>query len=46
MKEVAVKTKDKAGLNPCYKIVIMVNNVCDCGKRIEYLLLESYYIIP
>ena len=23
--------------------VAMVHNVCDCGKRIEYLLLESLH---
>ena len=36
MKEVASKIQDKGGLNPT-----MVNNVCDCGKRIEHFLLES-----
>ena len=41
MKEVAAKIQDKGGLKPCHVSVTMVNNVCDCGKRIEYLLLES-----
>ena len=40
-KEVAAKIQDKGGLNPCHVSVTMVNNVCDCGKRIEHLLLES-----
>ena len=40
-KEVAAKIQDKGGLNPCHVSVTMVNNVCDCGKRIERLLLES-----
>ena len=42
-KEVAAKIQDKGGLNPCHVSVTMVNNVCDCGKRIEHLLLESLY---
>ena len=41
MKEVATKVQDKDGLNPCHVSVTMVNNVCDCGKRIEHFLLES-----
>ena len=41
MKEVAAKIQDKGGLNPCHASVTMVNNVCDCGKRIEHILLES-----
>ena len=41
MKEVASKIQDKDGLNPCHVSVTMVNNVCDCGKRIEHFLLES-----
>ena len=41
MKEVAGKIQDKGGLIPCHVSVTMVNNVCDCGKRIEHLLLES-----
>ena len=41
MKEVAAKIQDKGGLNPCHVSVTMVNNVCDCGKRIEHLLLEK-----
>ena len=41
MKEIAAKIQDKGGLNPCHVSVTMVNNVCDCGKRIEHLLLES-----
>ena len=41
MKEVAAKIQDKGGLNPCHVSVTMANNVCDCGKRIEHLLLES-----
>ena len=41
MKEVASKIQDKGGLNPCHVSVTMVNNVCDCGKRIEHFLLES-----
>ena len=41
MKEVAAKIQDKGGLNPCHVSVTMVNNVCDCGKRIEHLLLEN-----
>ena len=36
MKEVAAKIQDKGGLNPCHVSVTMVNNVCDCGKRIEH----------
>ena len=42
MKEVAAKIEDKGGLNPCHVSVTIVNNVCDCGKRIEHLLLESW----
>ena len=38
MKEVAAKMQDKGGLEPCQVSVSMVN-VCDCGKRIEHLLL-------
>ena len=41
MKEVAAKIQDKGGLIPCHVSVTKVNNVCDCGKRIEHLLLES-----
>ena len=41
MKEVAAKLQDKWGLNPWHVSVTMVNNVCDCGKRIEHPLLES-----
>ena len=41
MKEVAAKLQDKCGLNPWHVSVTMVNNVCDCGKRIEHPLLES-----
>ena len=41
MKEVDAKIQDKWGLNPCHVNVTMVNNVCDCGKRIEHPLLES-----
>ena len=41
MKKVAAKIHDKRGLNPCHVSITMVNNVCDCGKRIEHLLLES-----
>ena len=42
MKEVAAKIQDKGRLNPCYVSVAMVNNVCDCRKRIEHLLLKSW----
>ena len=38
MKEVAAKMQDKGGLKPCN---ISVNNICDCEKRIEHLLLEN-----
>ena len=41
MNEIAAKIKDKGGLNSCHVSVTMVNNVCDCGKRIEHLLLEK-----
>ena len=41
MKEAAAKIQDKGGLIPCHVSVTMVNNVCDCGKRIAHLLLES-----
>ena len=41
MKEVAAKIQDKGGLNSCHVNGTMVNNTCDCGKRIEPLLLES-----
>ena len=41
MKEVGAKIQGKGGVNPFHVSVTMVNNVCDCGKRIEYLLLES-----
>ena len=41
MKEVVAKIQDKGGLKPCHVSATMVNNLCDCGKRIEYLLLES-----
>ena len=41
MKEVATKVQDKGGLNPCHVSVTVVNNICNCGKRIEHLLLES-----
>ena len=41
MKEVAAKLQDKCGLNPWHVSVTMLNNVCDCGKRIEHPLLES-----
>ena len=41
MKEVATKVQDKGGLKPCHVSVTMVNNICNCGKRIEHLLLES-----
>ena len=41
MKEVAPKIQDKSGLIPCHVSVTIVNNVCDCGKRIQQLLLES-----
>ena len=41
MKEVATKVQDKGGLNPCHVSVTMVNNICNCGKRIDYFLLES-----
>ena len=41
MKEVAAKLQDKCGLNPWHVSVTMINNVCDCGKRIEHPLLES-----
>ena len=39
--EVAAKIQYKGGPNPCHVSVTMVTNVCDCGKRIEHLLLES-----
>ena len=41
MKEVAQKIQDKGGIMPCHVSVTMVNNVCNYGKRIEHLLLES-----
>ena len=41
MKEVAAKIQDKGGLNSCHVSVTMVNNICDCGRRIKHLLLES-----
>ena len=41
MKVVAAKIQDKDGLNPFHVSVTMVNNACDCVKRIEHLLLES-----
>ena len=41
MKEVAANIQDKSGLIPCHVSVTIVNNVCDCGKRIQHLLLES-----
>ena len=41
MKEIAAKIQGKGGLNSCHVSVTMVNNVCDCGKRIEHLLLEK-----
>ena len=41
MKEVATKVQDKGGLKPCHVSVTVVNNICNCGKRIEHLLLES-----
>ena len=41
MKEVATKVQDKGGLKPCQVSVTVVNNICNCGKRIEHLLLES-----
>ena len=41
MKEVATKVQDKGGLNPCHVSVTMVINICNWGKRIDYLLLES-----
>ena len=41
MKEVATKVQDNGGLKPCYLSVTVVNNICNCGKRIEHLLLES-----
>ena len=41
MKEVAAKIQDKGGLMPCHVSVTMVNNVCDCGKKMKHLLLES-----
>ena len=41
MKEVAAKMQDKGGPKPCNIIVTMVSNICDCGKRIEHLLLEN-----
>ena len=41
MKEVAAIIQDKGGLIPCHISVTMVNNIGDCGKRIEHLLLES-----
>ena len=42
MKKKATKIQDKDGRNPCHVSVTMVNNVCDYGKRIEHLLLESF----
>ena len=41
LKEVAAKIQYKCGPNPCHVTVTLVTNVCDCGKRIEHLLLES-----
>ena len=41
MKEVAAKIQDNGGLNSCHVSVTMVNNICDCGKRIKHLLLEN-----
>ena len=41
LKEVAAKIQHKGGPNPCHVSVIMLTNVCDCGRRIEDLLLES-----
>ena len=41
MKEVATKVQDKGGLKPCHVSVTVVNNICNCGKRIEHLLLEN-----
>ena len=41
MKEVATKVQDKGGLKPCHVSVTVVNNICNCGKRIEHLLLQS-----
>ena len=41
MKEVAAKMQDKGGPKQCNISVTMVNNICDCGKRIEHLLLEN-----
>ena len=41
MKEVAAKIQYKGGLKPCHVSATMVNRFCDCGKRIEPLLLES-----
>ena len=41
LKEVAAKIQYKGGPNPCHVSVTMETNVCDCGKRIEHLLLES-----
>ena len=41
MKEVATKVQDKGGLKPCHVSVTVVNNICNCGKRIEHFLLES-----
>ena len=38
MKEAAAKIQDKGGLIPCHVSVTIVNNVCDCGKRIAHLL--------
>ena len=40
-KGVALKIKDKGELKPSHVSVTMVNDVSDCGKRIEHLLLES-----
>ena len=41
LKEVAAKIQYKCGPNPYHVTVTLVTNVCDCGKRIEHLLLES-----
>ena len=44
MKEIVAKKRDKDGLKPYHVSVTMVNDVCDCEKRIGHILLESLEI--
>ena len=41
MNKVAGKIQDKGGRNPCHLGVTMVDNVYNCGKSMQYILLEG-----